>query len=110
FGIKPGTRSTDPAYDGVNVYGDETSANMQDVANSVLSAATQLFNAQYMQQTGNPPTQEQINNFLATNGTTQPFYYGMTSGIIPNQNVTRTGWNEKNLVDYNTFNLKLGGE
>ncbi|WP_276504820.1 TonB-dependent receptor [Terrimonas pollutisoli] len=28
----PGTRATDPNYDGVNVYGDETSVNIHDVA------------------------------------------------------------------------------
>ena len=29
--IVPGTRSTDPNYDGVNVYGDETTANLKDL-------------------------------------------------------------------------------
>lgn len=110
FGVKAGNRNTDPAYDGINVYGDETSANMQDVARGVLDAATQLFITQFQKQTGNPPSQEQINGFLSTNALTQPFYNGMAHGLIPNQNVTRTGWNEKYLVDYNTFNLKLGGQ
>ena len=27
--INPGTRASDPNYDGVNVYGDEVSASMQ---------------------------------------------------------------------------------
>ena len=31
----PGNRFSDPNYDGVNFYGDETTANMFDVANSV---------------------------------------------------------------------------
>ncbi len=108
FTTKPGTRNTDPAYDGVNIYGDETSANMQDVANGVLAAATQQFIEGYMQQTGASPSQAQIDQFLATNNQTIPFYQGLQAGIIPDQNVTRTGWAEKSLVDYNTFNLKLG--
>ena len=29
--IVPGTRSTDPNYDGINVYGDETTANLKDL-------------------------------------------------------------------------------
>lgn len=110
FKTIPGTRLTDPNYDGLNVYGDETSANMQDVANGVIAAATQQFVAGYQQQTGNAPSQTQINNFLSTNSTSSPFYNGMQTGIIPNQNVSRTGYNEKYLVDYNTYNIKLGGE
>ena len=39
----PGNRGTDPNYDGVNVYGDETTANMQTVTNSVLNFATAQF-------------------------------------------------------------------
>lgn len=108
FTIKSGNRSTDPAYDGVNIYGDETSANMQDVANSVLAVATSQFVAQYHQQTGSNPTQAQINGFLSTNAQTSPFYNGLQAGIIPNQDVSRTGWKEKYLVDYNTYNVKLG--
>jgi outer membrane receptor protein involved in Fe transport len=33
--IVPGTRDTDPNYDGVNVYGDETNANLRDVLNGL---------------------------------------------------------------------------
>lgn len=110
FGTKPGNRNTDPAYDGVNVYGDETSANMRDVAAGVLDAASQLFIAQFQQQNGTPPTPAQIDNFLANNSQTGPFFNGLAAGLVPDQNVTRTGWNEKYLVDYNTFNVKFGGE
>ncbi|HJS56088.1 MAG TPA: carboxypeptidase-like regulatory domain-containing protein, partial [Chitinophagaceae bacterium] len=39
----PGTRLTDPNYDGVNVYGDETTFNMQYIAGAVLVAATEQF-------------------------------------------------------------------
>ncbi len=39
-GIKPGTRETDPNYDGVNVYGDETTADIRsNVLNKVAAAA-----------------------------------------------------------------------
>ncbi len=33
--IVPGTRATDPNYDGVNVYGDETTVNLKDVLNQI---------------------------------------------------------------------------
>ncbi len=38
-GIVPGTRSTDPNYDGVNVYGDETTTNLKAVLNAVGQSA-----------------------------------------------------------------------
>jgi outer membrane receptor protein involved in Fe transport len=39
-GIKPGTRETDPNYDGVNVYGDETTADIRsNVLNPLAQAA-----------------------------------------------------------------------
>lgn len=33
--IVPGTRDTDPNYDGVNVYGDETTTNLRSVLNQI---------------------------------------------------------------------------
>ena len=37
--LKAGTRATDPNYDGVNVYGDETTADIRLVLNSVAQQA-----------------------------------------------------------------------
>lgn len=37
--IIDGTRATDPNYDGVNVYGDETSVNLRSVLNIIAGAA-----------------------------------------------------------------------
>jgi outer membrane receptor protein involved in Fe transport len=36
-----------------------------------------------------------------------PFYNGLKNGYYRNQNISRTGYNEKDLVDYNTLNVKL---
>jgi len=36
-GGAPGTRETDPNYDGVNVYGDETTANIKTVLTSLVN-------------------------------------------------------------------------
>jgi outer membrane receptor protein involved in Fe transport len=76
FTVKAGDRRSDPAYNGVNVYGDESSANILDIAQGLAQAGAI------------PPA---------------------AVGLVPNQVVTRTGYDEKDLVDYNTFNLKLGG-
>ncbi|MEP6712382.1 MAG: TonB-dependent receptor, partial [Ferruginibacter sp.] len=37
--LRAGTRATDPNYDGVNVYGDETTADIRAVLNGVAKAA-----------------------------------------------------------------------
>lgn len=37
--LKPGNRQTDPGYDGVNVFGDETNADIRQVLNAAAAAA-----------------------------------------------------------------------
>jgi len=107
--VVPGTRQTDPNYDGVNVYGDETTFNMQYIANAVLKGGTDQFKQGYYAATGTYPSQAQINGFLSTNPNTAPFYVGMNNGLIPNQNVSRTGYNEIDAIDPKTKNIKLNG-
>jgi len=104
-----GNRRTDPNYDGVNVYGDETTVNMLDVTDGVLAFATQQFVSGFRQVYGTDPTQAQINGFLSANPQTQPFYLGKQAGIIPDQNVSRTGYAEKDIIDPETRNIKLYG-
>ncbi|HTQ27146.1 MAG TPA: TonB-dependent receptor [Puia sp.] len=106
--VIPGTRTTDPNYNGVNVYGDETSANMLGVSNQVLGFATEQYVAAYEAQSGGiPPSQAQINTFLATNPNTAPFYLGQQAGIIPNQNVSRTGYQEYQVIDNTVKSIKV---
>lgn len=105
---KPGfSHADDPNYDGINIYGDEINVNMQQVADNVLNVATQQFIAAYREQTGGmDPSQEQINTFLASDPQTQPFYVGLQNNLIPDQNVSRTGYMEKDLVDYEVKSLR----
>ncbi|RZM09013.1 MAG: TonB-dependent receptor, partial [Pedobacter sp.] len=122
-----GNRQSDPNYDGVNMYGDETTANMQGVAFNVqnqtragILAATgntvdivSLLNASLPANA----TPAQIAGFIGalpaairqpvTNMI--PFYFGLRNNIFPNQNVSREGYKERDLVDYNTYNVKLSG-
>jgi outer membrane receptor protein involved in Fe transport len=125
-----GDRFNDPNYNGVNVYGDEASANMNAFAQvfiaqtqaGVLAAtggALNLTNAAnaYFNSIGNPtyPNATQLGNFLAgipaaLQPTVQnflPFYIGSRNGYFQNYNVSRTGYEEKFLVDYNTVNAKF---
>jgi len=73
--VVSGTRQTDPNYDGVNVYGDETSINIKGVA-------------QQMVPTYLPP---------------------QALPLVPDQNVSRTGYNEIDVIDPKTKNIKLNG-
>ena len=109
--VKPGTRESDPNYDGINTYGDELSQNMRNVAQSVLASGTATYIKNYGLATGGMvPSQAQITTFLSTNAQTRPFYVGLnTPGLIPNQNITRNGYQEADLVDYDTKSLKASG-
>jgi outer membrane receptor protein involved in Fe transport len=75
-----GDRKTDPNYDGVNVYGDETTVDIRaffgSIANNLPGAA----------------------NFINANGL-----------LSTPQNVSRTGYTEKELINPNTVNFKLAG-
>jgi CarboxypepD_reg-like domain/TonB-dependent Receptor Plug Domain len=110
--VPGGTRENNPAYNGVNLYGDEYISQIPDMltlSNEILAGASQQYSAGYYQQTGMYPTQAQINTYLATNPATQPFYVGVTNGIIKNQYVTRTGYREADVMDPNAWNLKISG-
>jgi outer membrane receptor protein involved in Fe transport len=118
-----GNRGNDPNYNGVNVYGDEASANMAVVA----AGAMAQFNAaipglsananNYFTAIGNPayPTNSQIAGFVglfpaqAQAAVQQflPFYIGTRNNYFGNQSVSRTGYEERDLVDYNTINAKV---
>ena len=122
-----GTRASDPNYNGVNVYGDETSANMQSVANQVQSqtqagilAATggtlNIVNAMNAALPANA-TPAQIGQFIASLPAALqpsvtnlvPFYFGLRNGIIPSQNVSRTGYREYQIIDNKTISFKATG-
>ncbi|HEY5462031.1 MAG TPA: TonB-dependent receptor [Hanamia sp.] len=78
-GIKAGTRETDPNYDGVNVYGDETTV---DIRSNVLNPIAQAA----------------------------PFYAPYINSLPASMPVSRTGYDEKDIIDPNTVNYKMYGE
>lgn len=122
-----GNRSSDPAFNGVNIYGDETAANMAQLAtlirdgmNSAGGGALIPAANAYYGAIGNPlyPTTAQNNAFIAMFpaanqplvGFFLPFYLGVKNNYFPvNASVSRTGYEEKYLVDYNTVNFKFNG-
>ena len=131
---KSGDRNSDPNYNGVNIYGDEVSQNMAGIAQTVnrktidgIKAASKgaipdiqkqldgIFKNNLGVADGVAPTDQQqlaalgafpealrpfVQNYL-------PVYVGLRAGLIPaNQFVSRTGYDEKDLLDYNTKSLK----
>lgn len=123
---KTGNRLTDPNYDGVNIYGDEVNANMIGVAQSVQSqtqagilAAAGIDIVALMNSTlpANAST-AQITAFIGnlpaalrpSVQTLVPFYFGLRNNIFPNQLVSRTGYAENSLVDYDTKSIKMLSE
>lgn len=106
---KEGNRITDPAYDGINSYGDEIKANMQTVAQAVVQTGRNTYISQYQNATGTLPSESQITNFLSTNSNISPFFLGLQGGLIPDQDVSRTGYIEEDLLDYRSESLRTSG-
>ena len=82
--VIPGTRQSDPNYDGVNVYGDETSTNLRPVVGGIAG----LY----------PPGSPMYNAIMQV--------YNSMSDPTP---VSRTGYNEIDVIDPKTKNIKLSG-
>lgn len=121
-----GTRTTDPNYDGVNVYGDETTSPLSAVSSSVFAGLTAAlgaptFNALYgasQAYLGAVPGSSlaAYNAFLGSIGGNalvaggySPFFYGNIKNYYTGVNVSRTGYNEKDIIDPQTINVKLSG-
>ncbi|WP_298411691.1 TonB-dependent receptor, partial [Hydrotalea sp.] len=76
--VIPGTRDSDPAYDGVNVYGDET---------NLVSAGGITFNS----------LAQRVGQGFIAQGVPSSIINGIVSTIPANQNISRTGFDEKNV-------------
>lgn len=107
YNLETGTRANNPGYDGVNIYGD-ASANLYSnlYGNGVpgngtngTSAVLGLIATTQIPQAGNK-TLPQL-----TGLTPQQIF----NNLIPNLNISRTGYAENELVNYNATNLKLNG-
>lgn len=116
-----GTRASDPNYDGVNVYGDEASTSMQFLAQAVKA---QFIGA------GGTPVVTGVNGMVNASTPASTIYsaYSATpyapyipfliplapspnsySNTFGTQLVSRTGYYEKDIVNYDAYNVKLSG-
>ncbi|NTS42242.1 TonB-dependent receptor [Flavisolibacter sp. BT320] len=82
--IVPGTRETDPNYDGVNVYGDEVPDQVPTFANVLRSIGGQV---------------PFLRDYLLTMAGQQP----------ADMKISRTGYTENQVIDPTTKNFKLSG-
>lgn len=112
--LKSGTRATDPNYDGVNIYGDEASAKMNSFAQAVVSQVPAPALAQIQTLINAGYNFQQIAQMLGASPTTAPlvqylpFIMGYGAGIYGDQSVSRTGYAEKHLTNYESYNYKIG--
>ncbi len=95
--VKNGDRVSDPNYDGVNVYGDETSLDLADPNLPVLGLVSQGIKAQ-LQQDLPQPLYDAAAAFLDS-----------SVGSYQNFAVSRTGYDERDVVNNNTVDVKLSG-
>lgn len=118
--VIPGWRETDPNYDGVNVYGDETTQNMSTIAGGVVGGfPSTVVAAANAYLAANPGAKlADLNTYLTgigagaiVTGGGSPFLYGNSPSrnYFNNQSVSRTGYNEKDVIDPTTVNVKLTG-
>ncbi|HEY6503479.1 MAG TPA: carboxypeptidase-like regulatory domain-containing protein [Chitinophagaceae bacterium] len=120
-----GNRGNDPNYNGINVYGDEASTTMAGFAGLVMATINAgipgiITNANnYFTAIGNPtyPSNAQMQGFInlyppqaqPTVAQFLPFYNGVRNNYFGTTSTSRTGYEERSLVDYNTQNVKFTG-
>ncbi len=124
--IKPGDRTTDPNYDGVNVFGDEASASLDALAQAVRFTVASGGGAPALTalngMLGAGMTPQQIAITFATTPSLAPLSQFLpflipTATVANNpfrntfggQFVSRTGYDEQELVNYDTYNTKFSG-
>jgi len=86
------TRENNPGYDGVNVYGDDiiVPVNLKDVAPQVAAGVAEGRGF----IPGTPEYEAEVQRII---------------DLFPDQVVSRTGWHERDMVDYGTTNMRIGG-
>ena len=127
----PGNRQSDPNYDGVNFYGDETTSSLSSVygsvKNGIIGALTSAYaaygpyagayaNGAYNSlygATSSFPNLASYSAFLKSQNAAlapyAPLIYGSAKGYFNSGDVSRTGYAEKDVIDPTTLNVKMTG-
>lgn len=113
--VKAGSRMSDPDYDGVNYYGDETRTNISSIASQVLAGVPgAVVTASNAWLAANPTANlTQFSTFIGGINPAlvqaAPFIMGTQRNFFNNQFVSRTGYLESDVIDPTTVNVKLSG-
>ena len=83
-------RWTDSGYDGVNIYGDEVTLNLEDIEDQIAEG--------FADNLGHTEGTQEYNDAI-----------DLIKNNVPDKDLTRTGFKEVDLVDYNAENVKIGG-
>ena len=83
-------RWTDSGYDGVNIYGDEVTLNLEDIEDQIAEG--------FADNLGHAEGTQEYNDAIE-----------LIKNNVPDKDLTRTGFKEVDLVDYNAENVKIGG-
>lgn len=103
------TAVNNPNYNGVNVYGDENSSNVNMASfRPYFQTFMQLPEEQL--RAIDPRLVDVVRGVRSVSAATNvPVSNIINDLILPNQFVARTGYAERDLVGYNTRSLKIGG-
>ncbi|MFL2990929.1 MAG: TonB-dependent receptor [Cytophagales bacterium] len=82
-------RWTDSGYDGVNIYGDEVTLNLEDIEDQIAEG--------FADNLGHTEGTQEYNDAI-----------DLIKNNVPDKDLTRTGFKEVDLVDYNAENVKIG--
>ncbi len=87
------TRESNEGYDGVNIYGDEiiVPVNLSDLAPEVAGGLAENIAG------------------LSPGSPEYDIYVDSVAALFPDQVISRNGWKEQDLVDYETKNLRVQG-
>ena len=81
-------RWTDSGYDGVNIYGDEVTLNLEDIEDQIAEG--------FADNLGHTEGTQEYNDAIE-----------LIKNNVPDKDLTRTGFKEVDLVDYNAENVNL---
>lgn len=101
FTYENGTRQNNPGFNGINAYSDEINtnlSNLQPVFNQLLGLPIQSLPASISPVVAGIKQIAQLTNVPINT---------LVNEFIPSVTVGRTGYQERDLADYNSYNLKL---
>jgi iron complex outermembrane recepter protein len=101
FTYENGTRLNNPGYNGINAYGDEVNTNLSNlrpVFTQLLGLPIQSLPASISPVVSGIKQIAQLTNVPINT---------LVNEFIPTVTVGRTGYRERDLADYNSYNLKL---